>query len=60
MWVNIDDLMAELERLERKTKEEFDGEENSNFKTLLYQGEEAIRWLVHLFAGRWRRNDCLP
>lgn len=36
MWVNIDDLMAELERLERKTKEEFDGEENSNFKTLLY------------------------
>lgn len=36
MWVDIDDLMAELERLERKTKEEFDGEENSNFKTLLY------------------------
>lgn len=36
MWVNIDDLMAELKRLERKTKEEFDGEENSSFKTLLY------------------------
>ena len=36
MWVNIDDLMAELERFERKTKEEFDGEENSTFKTLLY------------------------
>lgn len=36
MWVDIDDLMAELERLRRKTEEEFDGEENSHFKTLLY------------------------
>lgn len=36
MRVDIDDLMAELERLRRKTEEEFDGEENSTFKTLLY------------------------
>ena len=24
------------------------------------KGPEAFRWLVHLFAGRWRRYDCLP
>lgn len=36
MWVDIDDLRAELERLRRKTEEEFDGEEDSTIKTMLY------------------------
>lgn len=36
MRVNIDDLIAELERLRRKTEEEFDGEEDSTIKTMLY------------------------
>jgi hypothetical protein len=36
MWVDIDDVIAELERLRRKTEEEFDGEEDSTIKTMLY------------------------
>lgn len=36
MRVDIDDLIAELERLRRKTEEEFDGEEDSTIKTMLY------------------------
>ena len=36
MWVNINDLTAELERLRRKTEEEFDGEEDSTIKMILY------------------------
>lgn len=32
MRVNIDDVMAELERLRIKTEEEFDGEEDSTIK----------------------------
>ena len=35
MWVDIDDLRADLERLCKKAKEEFVGEKNSD-KTLLY------------------------
>ena len=35
MWVYIDDLRADVERLCRKAKEEFVGEKNSD-KTLLY------------------------
>lgn len=36
MFVDIDDVMAELERLRRKTEEEFDGEEDSTIKMILY------------------------
>lgn len=36
MWLDADDLMAELERLRRKTEEEFDGEEDSTIKMILY------------------------
>lgn len=36
MWVDIDDVRTELERLRRKTEEEFDGEEDSTIKTMLY------------------------
>lgn len=36
MWADIDDVMAELERLRRKTEEEFDGEEDSTIKTMLH------------------------
>lgn len=36
MWVDIDDVRAELERLRRKTEEEFDGEEDSTIKMILY------------------------
>lgn len=35
MWVDIDDLRADLERLCKKAKEEFVGEKNSD-KMLLY------------------------
>ena len=35
MWIDIDDLRADLERLCKKAKEEFVGEKNSD-KTLLY------------------------
>lgn len=36
MCVDIDDLRADLERLRRKTEEEFDGEDDSTIKTMLY------------------------
>lgn len=36
MWVDMDDLRAELEGLRRKTEEEFDGEEDSTIKMILY------------------------
>lgn len=36
MWVDIDDVRAELEGLRRKTEEEFDGEEDSTIKMILY------------------------
>ena len=35
MWVDIDDLRADLERLCKKAKEEFVGEKNSD-KMILY------------------------
>ena len=35
MWIDIDDVRADLERLCKKAKEEFVGEKNSD-KTLLY------------------------
>lgn len=36
MLVDINGVRAELERLRRKTEEEFDGEEDSIIKTMLY------------------------
>ena len=36
MWVDIDDLRADLERLYRKCKEEVRGEENMNYRRMLY------------------------
>ena len=36
MWVDIDDLKADLERLCKKTKEELSGEENMNYRRMLY------------------------
>ena len=36
MFVDIDDVITELERLRRKTEEEFDGEEVSTIKMILY------------------------
>lgn len=36
MRIDIDDVITELERLRRKTEEEFDGEEDSTIKMILY------------------------
>ena len=36
MWVDIDDLRADLERLYRKCEEELRGEENMNYRRMLY------------------------
>lgn len=36
MWVDIDDLRADLERLYRKYEEELRGEENMNYRRMLY------------------------
>lgn len=36
MWVDIDDVRADLERLYRKCEEEVRGEEDRNFRRILY------------------------
>lgn len=36
MWVDIDDVRAELERLYRKDEEELRGEKNMNYRRMLY------------------------
>lgn len=36
MWIDIDDLRADLERLYRKDEEELRGEEDINYRRLLY------------------------
>lgn len=36
MFVDIDDLRADLERLVRETKENLLGEENMNYRRMLY------------------------
>lgn len=36
MWVDIDDLRAELERSYRKYEEELRGEKDMNYRTMLY------------------------
>ena len=36
MWVDIDDLRADLERLYRKDEEELRGEEDKNYRRMLY------------------------
>lgn len=36
MWVDMDDLRADLERLYRKCEEELRGEENMNYRRMLY------------------------
>ena len=36
MWVDIDDLKADLERLYRKDEEELRGEEDMNYRRMLY------------------------
>lgn len=36
MWVDIDDLRADLERLYRKCEEELRGEEDMNYRRMLY------------------------
>lgn len=36
MWVDIDDLRADLERLYRKDEEELRGEEDMNYRRMLY------------------------
>lgn len=36
MWVDIDDLRADLERLYIKDEEELRGEENMNYRRMLY------------------------
>lgn len=36
MWVDIDDLRADLERLYRKYEEELRGEEDMNYRRMLY------------------------
>lgn len=62
MWVNIDDLMAELERLRRKTEEEFDGEENSTFKKMLYGmlvGYSKVEIMLYKLAEEEYRNQGL-
>lgn len=36
MWVDIDDVRADLERLYRKCEEEVRGEEDRNYRRMLY------------------------
>ena len=36
MWIDIDDLRADLERLYRKDEEELRGEECMNYRRMLY------------------------
>lgn len=36
MWVDIDDLKADLERLYRKDEEELRGEDDRNYRIMLY------------------------
>lgn len=36
MWVDMDDMRADLERLVRETKENLLGEENMNYRRILY------------------------
>ena len=36
MWVDIDDLRADLERLYRECEEELRGEESMNYRRMLY------------------------
>lgn len=36
MWVDIDDVRADLERLYRKDEEELHGEEDMNYRRMLY------------------------
>ena len=36
MWVDIDDVREELERLYRKDEEELRGEQNMNYRRMLY------------------------
>ena len=36
MWVDIDDLRADLERLYKKDEEELRGEEDMNYRRTLY------------------------
>lgn len=36
MWVDIDDLRADLERLYRECEEELRGEEDMNYRRMLY------------------------
>lgn len=36
MWVDIDDVRADLERLYRKDEEELRGEEDMNYRRMLY------------------------
>ena len=36
MWVDIDDFREDLERLYRKYEEELRGEENMNYRRMLY------------------------
>lgn len=61
MWVDIDDVMAELERLRRKTEEEFDGEEDSTIKTMLHGtlvGYSKVEiMLCKLAAEDYRRQE---
>lgn len=61
MWVNINDLTAELERLRRKTEEEFDGEEDSTIKMILYGTlvgySEVEIMLCKLEAEEYRKQE---
>lgn len=36
MWVDIDDLKADLERLYRKDEEELRGEDDRNYRRMIY------------------------
>lgn len=36
MWVDMDDMRADLERLVRETEEDLRGEENMNYRRMLY------------------------
>lgn len=36
MWVDIDDLRADLERLYRKDEEELRGEDDRNYRRMIY------------------------
>ena len=36
MWIDIDDLRADLERLYRKDEEELRGEEDMNYRRTIY------------------------